>query len=708
MDPCKQIDSLEMCLCDSPCIDADDRIKCQICKRFFHLRELKLCIFLITYFFLQIRNVHASMLIYVGCLDSPRPSDLTGDIFFNLTCRSCNNGEEVIERIKLKWVHVIAISLYNLQLHHHGKCGYFQWREHICDFIVKHWKTFYGSNRHKYNNMNGTIAGCLSHNCPEFFESGTSVLKESGWWKLSKPRLSDLFTPEKICEIKKIIKKPYTKRDSLPLQNICSNRTRKRTQNSFEAAMQLKEKKASTKEAKDIRKEQFHVSEAQALIVSPAKVPCVRDSEVKSDFDSKLSGKKGSQRQNLLPSDRNEKPGSLFPVNVGEEDLFEHFNGDVGCLDADAVNSKSENFLLDFSDVFHGLSSVSPECDGTITLKNEIKSENISDSETKDIDDNEDNKSSVTSSSSSSNTDSSETKPHSKYQELLEKGKENIRKFHKLVPYEEQQLLDKLNCNVKALEKCPQARMLQRKLILRQIKRERNMKVFELDEAVRTIQAISNVSDATNLRFQNILVKTKECLDPIISPFTSRILKPYIWRNYESCPLKLQLNQEIRDYYNKRNNIQTFQENSPIDFCYVRPEHIPIINHLCSEFFWPGINMSDFLGYPDFSVVAMYRKLIIGFGFMIADAKVNEAYITYLFTHPDWRRAKIGTFMLYHLIQTCMGKDITLHVSSSNPAMVLYQDFGFKSEEFIKDFYDKFFPFDSKKCRHAVFMRLKR
>ncbi|KAG1649505.1 Cysteine-rich protein 2-binding protein [Nymphon striatum] len=88
---------------------------------------------------------------------------------------------------------------------------------------------------------------------------------------------------------------------------------------------------------------------------------------------------------------------------------------------------------------------------------------------------------------------------------------------------------------------------------------------------------------------------------------------------------------------------------SPIDFCYVRPEHIPIINHLCSEFFWPGI-MSDFLGYPDFSVVAMYRKLIIGFGFMIADAKVNEAYITYLFTHPDWRRAKIGTFMLYQSI----------------------------------------------------------
>lgn len=54
-----------------------------------------------------------------------------------------------------------------------------------------------------------------------------------------------------------------------------------------------------------------------------------------------------------------------------------------------------------------------------------------------------------------------------------------------------------------------------------------------------------------------------------------------------------------------------------------------------------------------------------------------------------------------------MGKDITLHVSATNPAMVLYQNFGFKSEEFVKDFYDKYLPFDSKECSHAIFMRLR-
>jgi len=36
---------------------------------------------------------------------------------------------------------------------------------------------------------------------------------------------------------------------------------------------------------------------------------------------------------------------------------------------------------------------------------------------------------------------------------------------------------------------------------------------------------------------------------------------------------------------------------------------------------------------------------------MIPDVKYNEAYISFIFTHPEWRCAGIGTFMLYHLIQ---------------------------------------------------------
>lgn len=64
-----------------------------------------------------------------------------------------------------------------------------------------------------------------------------------------------------------------------------------------------------------------------------------------------------------------------------------------------------------------------------------------------------------------------------------------------------------------------------------------------------------------------------------------------------------------------------------------------------------GIDLSECLQYPDFSVVVLYKKVVIGFGFMVPDVKYNEAYISFLLVHPEWRRAGIATFMIYHLIQ---------------------------------------------------------
>ena len=60
--------------------------------------------------------------------------------------------------------------------------------------------------------------------------------------------------------------------------------------------------------------------------------------------------------------------------------------------------------------------------------------------------------------------------------------------------------------------------------------------------------------------------------------------------------------------------------------------------------------VTEFLKYPDFTCVVLYGHLIIGFAFMVPDVSYNEAYISYLFTHPDWRGAGIATFMIYHLI----------------------------------------------------------
>jgi ribosomal protein S18 acetylase RimI-like enzyme len=93
---------------------------------------------------------------------------------------------------------------------------------------------------------------------------------------------------------------------------------------------------------------------------------------------------------------------------------------------------------------------------------------------------------------------------------------------------------------------------------------------------------------------------------------------------------------------------------------------------------------------------------------MVPDVKCNEAYISFVVVHPDWRRAGIGSFMIYHLIQTCLGKDVTLHVSANNPAMLLYQKFGFKPERFVVGFYDRYYPSDGEHSGHAFFLRLQR
>lgn len=118
--------------------------------------------------------------------------------------------------------------------------------------------------------------------------------------------------------------------------------------------------------------------------------------------------------------------------------------------------------------------------------------------------------------------------------------------------------------------------------------------------------------------------------------------------------------------------------------------------------------MSECLSYPDFSVVALYKKLVVGCAFLVPDVGHNEAYVSFMAVRPGWERAGIASFMLYHLTQTCMGKDITLHVSATNTAICLYQKFGFKIEELILDFYDKFLPLDSKDSRHAFLLRLER
>ncbi|XP_069625055.1 cysteine-rich protein 2-binding protein isoform X2 [Ranitomeya imitator] len=331
------------------------------------------------------------------------------------------------------------------------------------------------------------------------------------------------------------------------------------------------------------------------------------------------------------------------------------------------------------------------------------------------------------------------------------KDKSKTPQYHAISLYKEKLLLKRLEACPNAVAATPEARRLRQKLLVRKAKRERGLPLFDLDQALNAaLMLVGGVYGAREGsvsrlvptgpvyrttskdlrildRYQTAVPTTKgvchsamrflyrlgaaEDKDAdlsIVSPYTARILKPFIRRDYETRPCRLQLLAEISAYAHRNNPSWEAEPQSPIDYSYVRPGHVPTINSICHEFFWPGIDVSECLQYPDFSVVVLYKKVIIAFGFMVPDVKYNEAYISFLFVHPEWRRAGIATFMIYHLIQTCMGKDVTLHVSANNPAMLLYQKFGFKTEEYVLDFYDKYFPIDSKECKHAFSLRLRR
>lgn len=68
-------------------------------------------------------------------------------------------------------------------------------------------------------------------------------------------------------------------------------------------------------------------------------------------------------------------------------------------------------------------------------------------------------------------------------------------------------------------------------------------------------------------------------------------------RDYETKPPKLRLLAEIRANPHRNDPNWKAEPEAPIDYCYVRPNHIPTINSMCHEFFWPG-KIPPVLGFP--------------------------------------------------------------------------------------------------------------
>ena len=194
----------------------------------------------------------------------------------------------------------------------------------------------------------------------------------------------------------------------------------------------------------------------------------------------------------------------------------------------------------------------------------------------------------------------------------------------------------------------------------------------------------------------------------IESPYSGRKLPVLLHRETGRLPARARILREIRsEEFNS-------EAEDHIDFIHLRKEFIPQVNRLLQAHFWPSIDISESLDWPDFTLVLLYRKLVIG------TAICNpEGYLSYLLVHPDWQGAGLASKMLYLMASRLVppGKDLSVHVAVGNAsAMCLYQRFGFKPEEFIVDFYSKRYSrqggdenaLPDPSLRNAFYLRLRR
>ncbi|PPQ72446.1 hypothetical protein CVT26_003775 [Gymnopilus dilepis] len=171
----------------------------------------------------------------------------------------------------------------------------------------------------------------------------------------------------------------------------------------------------------------------------------------------------------------------------------------------------------------------------------------------------------------------------------------------------------------------------------------------------------------------------------------------------------MNLMMDIRDHFTFAHPERecSVEETAPITYSTLQAHHLPQVHDLLERSFWPGIDVSDSLDFqPErCTVIAMYKKIVVGVAIIMSPV---QTYITYLAVKAGWDKSQIARNMLYHLIKMNPDRDFTLHVSTNSSAMLLYNQFGFKIEEFVADFYSEYLHPDSRASKNAFKLRLRR
>lgn len=147
----------------------------------------------------------------------------------------------------------------------------------------------------------------------------------------------------------------------------------------------------------------------------------------------------------------------------------------------------------------------------------------------------------------------------------------------------------------------PAVRRIYRKLAVRKLKREYSLPLFDIDRF-----GVNNKENSKSREFNNRVLDRFYCENlngffeqrlqgyhepaAVHSPYTNRLLKPFIRRDVTCKPLWIRVMDELCAKANRKNLGWKPNVRGTIDYCYVRPHHIPAMNSLCSQFFWPGID----------------------------------------------------------------------------------------------------------------------
>ncbi|XP_049875852.1 cysteine-rich protein 2-binding protein [Pectinophora gossypiella] len=643
--------------------------------------------------------------VHLTCLRRQgTPGDFSCDVFFDFTCEDCSpDKNEVFTRNRFPWVNVLLLTLHHLGQHSYGisNHGFFHYKTHICSFIDRQWALLFGPHFKQKKNWVGTIAGALSVYNQLFFRSGSVALGESGWWKLMHN-----FSPAVAAHV---------------IQEMARDKPKGRPRNQIALDKTLFRAKITEMGYQDL-------INTAADVPIPGVEPAAKKRRLDSD---EMSGISSTSYYDLLDSDRTEVPGecelledalpSLTRDALCEEAGFRGFEfTPIGYMppqmsqsDSSSIHSLQQTPLYYDSDA----RSASPNLTEQEEKPDKIKKTPI---EEKPIERRE-------------NLFSTEL--NSVDLPWVEKPPEDSKDLVEMSEYDEIQLLkqvENLIPKVKDPNKKAYLYRLKAKLALRRLKRHKHLPIFDLDKTVKLLGGYVQEDNKVVVNAERILDRFQRSYlidnlsgtianthpGPLLvsrllpttfrSGYSGAQLKPYIRRDQHSTPLWLKLMDELLRKTHRHVKNYEPPPRATIDYSYVRPQHVAAVNSLCAQHFWPGIDLTEALEYPEFSCVVTYKRMVVGCAFLVPDVRAHEAYISFVLTRPEWRRAKIATFMLYHLLQTCTGKDVTLHVSPTNPAIFLYQKFGFKVEELIQDFYEKYFDIDYKGCRHALFLRLVR